>query len=98
MLYPTGKKVVRYLNALKEFYADYVMPDGLIERTSYYAEPEYTTKSFVKEFYKHRTDKLIGIEIRYTDETVETEEYFTDGRKDCLKGNLKIRCFFLSFV
>jgi len=91
MLYPSGKKVVSYMNALKEYYSDYVMPDGLIEKTTFYAEPDYANITFIKEIYKHRVDKLISVERNYTDNEEETVEYFTIGRKDCLKSN--IRCF-----
>jgi len=87
MLYPTGKKVVSYMNALKEYYGDYIMPDGLIEKTTFYAEPDYASKTLVKEIYKHRADKMISVETNYnTDKEVETVEYFTIGRKDCLKS------------
>lgn len=74
------------MNAVKEFYTDYVVPDGLIEKTTFYAGPDYTNKTFVKEIYKHRTDKLIGVEVKYTTGKIETTEYFNSGRKDCLKG------------
>ncbi|VVC24351.1 Hypothetical protein CINCED_3A009486 [Cinara cedri] len=85
MLYPTGKKIVPFMNAVKEYYADYAMPDGLIEKTTFYAEPDFDNKTFVKEVYKHRIDKLIGVEIKYGAEKFETTEYFNSGRKDCLK-------------
>lgn len=90
MLYPSGKKIVPYMNAIKESYADYIMPDGLIERITFYAKSNYRTKIFIKETYKHRIDMLIGVEIRYINKEIETTEYFTSGRSDCLKGNLKI--------
>lgn len=86
MLYPSGKKIVPYMNALKEYYADYVMPDGLVEKSTFYAGPEYAYKQFMKEVYKHRTDKLICFEVKYTGDEVESVEYFSSGRKDCLKG------------
>lgn len=47
------------MNAIKEFYADYVMPNGLIERTTFYIEPQYLNKIFIQEKYKNRVDKLI---------------------------------------
>lgn len=90
ILYPTGKKIVPYTNALKESYGEYIMPDGLVEKTTYYAEPDYANKTFVREIYKHRTDKLISVEIKYSGYEVETTEYFSGGRKDCLKGNLLV--------
>lgn len=86
MLYPCGKKIVPYMNALKEYYADYVLPDGMIEKTTFYAEPDYTNEILVKEIFKHRVDKLIGVDIKYDKKNVETTEYFMSGRKDCLKG------------
>lgn len=90
MLYPTGKKIVPYTNALKESYGDYIMPDGLVEKTTFYKEPDYANKTFVKEIYKHRIDKLICVEIKYADDEIETTEFFSSGRKDCLKGNLEV--------
>lgn len=87
MVYPSGKKIVLYLNAVKEFYADYVLPDGLVERTTFYTGPDYANKTFVEETYKHRVDKLNAIETQYTDSKTETVEYFSSGRKDCLKSN-----------
>lgn len=89
MLYPSGKKIVPYMNALKEYYADYVLPDGLIEKTTFYAEPDYSKETFVKEIFKHRIDQLIGVDIKYVNKNVETTEYFLSGRKDCLKGAFK---------
>lgn len=86
MLYPNGKKVVLYMNAIKEYFADYVMPDGLIEKTTFYDQSDYVKILFVNEIYKHRIDKLIGIEITYTKNEVETIEYFESGRDDCLRG------------
>lgn len=76
-----------YMNALKEFYGEYIMPDGLIEKTTYYAEPDYIHKILVKEIYKHRTDDLISVEKKYTDKGIETIEYFTSGRPDFVKSN-----------
>lgn len=90
LLYPNGRKIVRYMNALVEHYADYVVPDGLIERKTFYAEPEYASKQFVTEIYKHRVDNLVCIEKTYTNDRVETVEYFSSGRKDCVKSNSKI--------
>jgi hypothetical protein len=81
-----GKKMTRYMNALKESYAEYILPDGLIERITFYAEPEYKNKMFVKEFYRHRVDKLISLEIRFSVDKNEIVEYFSSGRKDCLKS------------
>lgn len=90
LLYPNGRKIVLYMNALVEYYADYVVPDGLIGRTTFYAEPEYASKQFVTEIYKHRVDNLVCIEKTYTNDRIETVEYFSSGRKDCLKSNSKI--------
>lgn len=44
---------------IKGFYADYIKPDGLVEKTKFYTEPEYFNKTFVKEVYEDRTDELI---------------------------------------
>ncbi|KAL4141543.1 hypothetical protein QTP88_004168 [Uroleucon formosanum] len=85
MLYPSGKKVVTYMNAIKEFYADYIMPDGLIEKTTYFTDSEYVNKTFVTEIYKHRIDKLIKVITKYTTKENETVEYFGSGRDDFLK-------------
>lgn len=90
MLYPTGKKITLYMNALKESYGDYIMPDGLVEKTTFYKDPDCANKTFVKEVYKHRIDKLICVEIKYTDDETETTELFSCGRNDCLKGNLQV--------
>jgi len=86
MLYPSGKKVVTYMNAIKEFYADYIMPDGLIEKTTFFTDFEYVNKTFVIEIYKHRIDKLISVETKYTTKENETVEYFRSGRDDFLKS------------
>lgn len=86
------------MNAVREYYADYVMPDGLIEKTTFYAEPEYTMKSFVKEAYKHRKDKLIEVKVKYSTEKIETTEYFNSGRKDCLKGSHILQIFQVSYI
>lgn len=86
MLYPSGKKVVTYMNAIKEFYADYIMPDGLIEKITYFTDSEYVNKIFVTEVYKHRIDKLIRVETKYTNNENETVEYFRSGRDDFLKS------------
>jgi len=88
MLYPNGKKIVRYMNAIEEFYAEYVMPDGLVKRTTFYTEPKYLNKSFVQEIYKKRIDKLICTDTKYTIEETETIEYFRPGRDDYLKSNI----------
>eukprot|EP00102_Acyrthosiphon_pisum_P016478 XP_008187450.1 PREDICTED: dynein regulatory complex subunit 7-like [Acyrthosiphon pisum] len=85
MLYPSGKKVVTYMNAIKEFYADYIMLDGLIEKTTFFTDSEYVNKKFVTEIYKHRIDKLIRVETKYTTKENETVEYFRSGRDDFLK-------------
>lgn len=86
MLYPMGKKITRYMNALKESYAEYISPDGLMETITFYAEPEYKYKIFVRELYRHRVDKLISLEMRFSDNRSEAVEYFSSGRKDCLKS------------
>lgn len=78
------------MNALKEYYGEYIMPDGLVEKTTFYDGPDHTSKTLVREIYKHRLDKLISIEVDYTKERVETVEYFTIGREDCLKSNIQI--------
>lgn len=78
------------MNAIKEYFADYVMPDGLIEKTTFYAQSDYVKILFVNEIYKHRIDKLIGIEITYTKNEVETIEYFESGRNDCLRGKCSV--------
>lgn len=88
MLYPNGKKIVPYMNAIKEFYADYIMPDGLVKRTTFYTEPEYLNKIYVQEIYKNRIDKLICTETKYAIEGTETIEYFRPGRDDYLKSNI----------
>jgi hypothetical protein len=88
MLYPNGSKTVQYMNAIKEFYADYVMPNGLIERTTFYIEPQYLNKTFVQEKYKNRVDKLICIDTKYAVEGTETIEYFRPGRNDYLKSTI----------
>ncbi|XP_025200554.1 LOW QUALITY PROTEIN: dynein regulatory complex subunit 7-like [Melanaphis sacchari] len=85
MLYPNGKKIVPYMNAIKEFYADYVMPNGLIKRTTFYTEQEYLNKIFIQEIFKNRVDKLICIDTKYTVKGIETIEYFKPGRDDYLK-------------
>lgn len=79
------------MNAIKEFYADYIMPNGLVKRTTFYTEPEYLNKTFVQEIYKHRIDKLICTDTKYDVEgSLETEtiEYFRPGRDDYLKSNI----------
>lgn len=78
------------MNALKEYYADYIMPDGLIEKTTFYADSDYANKLFVREVYKHRLDKLISVDMKYTSNDVEIVEYFSSGREDCIKCNLKL--------
>ncbi|XP_025205390.1 dynein regulatory complex subunit 7-like, partial [Melanaphis sacchari] len=85
MLYPSGKKVVTYMNAIKEFYSDYIMPDGLIEKTSFFTNSDYVNTTFVTEIYKYRIDKLIRVETKYTTKEKETVEYFESGRDDFLK-------------
>ncbi|CAI6342726.1 unnamed protein product [Macrosiphum euphorbiae] len=87
MLYPSGKKVVTYMNAIKEFYADYIMPDGLIEKNTFFTDSEYVNKTFVTEIYKHRIDKLISVETKYTTKENETVEYFRSGRDDFLNSH-----------
>lgn len=74
------------MNAIKEFYADYIMPDGLIEKTTLFTDFEYVNKIFVTEIYKHRIDKLISVETKYTTKKNETIEYFSSGRDDFLKS------------
>lgn len=49
------------MNAIKELYTDYIKLDGLVERT-FYIEPEYINKTFVREAYRNRIDNLISIE------------------------------------
>eukprot|EP00102_Acyrthosiphon_pisum_P008125 XP_003244287.1 PREDICTED: dynein regulatory complex subunit 7-like [Acyrthosiphon pisum] len=88
MLYPNGKKIVQYMNAIKEFYADYIMPNGLVKRTTFYTKPGYLNKIFVREIYKNRIDKLMCTDTNYADEGTlgtETIEYFRPGRDDYLK-------------
>jgi len=88
MLYPNGKKIVPYMNAIKEFYADYIMPNGLIKRTTFYTEPKHLNKTFVREIYKHRIDKLMCTDTKYEVEETETIEYFRPGREDYLKSTI----------
>ncbi|CAH1723951.1 unnamed protein product [Aphis gossypii] len=85
MLYPNGKKVVTYMNAIKEYYSDYIMPDGLIEKTTFFTDSDYINKKIVTEIYKYRIDKLIRVETKYTTKENETVEYFKSGRDDFLK-------------
>lgn len=86
------------MNALKESYADYVMPDGLIEKTTFYAEPDYKSELFIKEIYKHRLDKLISVDTKFTSDDVETVEYFSNGREDYVKCNLKLFSTIISII
>lgn len=60
-----NRPILQYVNAIKELYTDYIMLDGLVERT-FYIEPEYINKTFVQEAYKNRIDKLISIEPKST--------------------------------
>jgi len=76
------------MNAIEEFYADYVMPNGLIKRTTFYTEPEYLNIIFIQEMYKNRVDKLICVDTKYDVEETETIEYFRPGRDDYLKSTI----------
>lgn len=91
MLYPSGKKVVTYMNAIKEYYSDYIMPDGLIEKTTFFTDSEYINKKIVTEIYKYRIDKLIRVERKYTYKENETVEYFKSGRDDFLKSKYNFK-------
>jgi len=95
MLYPNGKKIVRYMNAIKVFYADYIMPNGLVKKTTFYAKPGYLNKIFVREIYKNRIDKLMCTDTNYAVEGslgTETIEYFRPGRDDYLKSTILRIC------
>lgn len=55
------------MTAIKEFYVDYMKPDGLVERTTFYtkpSKPEYFNKTFVQEVFKNRINKLFSIETK----------------------------------
>lgn len=62
------------MNAIKELYTDYINLDGLVERT-FYIESEYINKTFVREAYKNRIDKLISIETKCTVLRTGTTKY-----------------------
>ncbi|XP_050523377.1 dynein regulatory complex subunit 7-like [Daktulosphaira vitifoliae] len=85
MTYPSGKKLILYANAVKELYADYVMPDGLVEKITFYKNHQYEKKTFARELYKYRTDRLVCLDIVYNSYETEMTEYFSYGRKDFLK-------------
>lgn len=86
MRYPMGKKITRYMNAIKKTYAEYVLPDGLMKEITFYAETGYKNKVFTKAFYRHRVDKLKSVERQFLGNEIETVEFFNNGRKDCLRS------------
>lgn len=79
------------MNAIKEYYSDYIMPDGLIEKTTFFTDSEYINKKIVTEIYKYRKDKLIRVETKYTTKENETIEYFKSGRDDFLKSKYNFK-------
>lgn len=69
-----NRPILLYVNAIKELYTDYIKLDGLVERT-FYIEPEYINKTFVRKAYKNRIDKLISIETKCTVVRTGTTKY-----------------------
>lgn len=81
--YPNGEKTIHYKRAIVEKFAPYKKKNGLTLRLTQYETLEYEEPKMRWEWYANRKDLLQMIKIAF--DTKQVEEYFVNGRPDCLK-------------
>ncbi|NWV17238.1 DRC7 protein, partial [Origma solitaria] len=80
-----GKKVILYHKSKLEKWAAYANADGLVERLTVYADPDRTEEVEVKEWFKHRKDRLYMREVNK--QTQLKTDHFMRGHPLLLKAH-----------
>ncbi|NWT87597.1 DRC7 protein, partial [Lanius ludovicianus] len=80
-----GKKVILYNKAKLEKWAANANGDGLVERLTVYADSDCTVEVEVKEWFKHREDRLYMREVNK--QTHLITDYFRPGHPLLLKAH-----------
>ncbi|KAM4638773.1 dynein regulatory complex subunit 7 [Amazona ochrocephala] len=83
--YFQGKKLTLYNKAKLEKWAPYLNGNGLVQRLTTYAGPDYTDVVDVREWFENREDILVGREVNK--QTQLTTDYFNKGHSLCLKAH-----------
>ncbi|NWW58038.1 DRC7 protein, partial [Ifrita kowaldi] len=83
--FPQGKKVILYNKAKLEKWAAYANGDGLVERLTVYADSDCTEEVEVKEWFKHREDRLYMREVNKQTQLIT--DYFKPGHPLLLKAH-----------
>ncbi|KAM8984279.1 dynein regulatory complex subunit 7 isoform 4-T6 [Ara ararauna] len=83
--YCQGKKVTLYNKAKLEKWAPYLNGNGLVQRLTIYAGPDYAEVVEVREWFENREDILVRREVNK--QTQLTTDYFNKGHSLCLKAH-----------
>ncbi|XP_065517542.1 dynein regulatory complex subunit 7 isoform X2 [Lathamus discolor] len=83
--YCQGKKVTLYNKAKLEKWAPYLNGNGLVQRLTICAGPDYTDVVEVREWFENREDILVRREVNK--QTQLTTDYFSKGHSLCLKAH-----------
>ncbi|XP_062477243.1 dynein regulatory complex subunit 7 isoform X4 [Pezoporus occidentalis] len=83
--YCQGKKVTLYNKAKLKKWAPYLNGNGLVQRLTIYAGPDYTDVVEVREWFENREDILVRREVNK--QTQLTTDYFSKGHSFCLKAH-----------
>jgi hypothetical protein len=82
---PHGKKTITYKRAKLEKLAEYLNPDGMVCCLTVYKDYQHKDVIEIRQWFRHRVDKLITRELHKTTNTVV--EKFAPGRARFLKEN-----------
>ncbi|KAL5283044.1 CCDC135 family protein [Megaselia abdita] len=82
--FPNFQKIIKYNKCIHIRYSPYSQMDGKINQITYYDDSSYETPTVRWIWYEQRTDFLEKIKILFI--TEEIKEFFSRGRKDCLKN------------
>ncbi|XP_061301413.1 dynein regulatory complex subunit 7 isoform X3 [Pezoporus flaviventris] len=83
--YCQGKKVTLYNKAKLKKWAPYLNGNGLVQRLTIYAGPDYTDVVEVREWFENREDILVRREVNK--QTQLTTDYFSKGHSFSLKAH-----------
>lgn len=93
--YPNSHKVIKYKKCIHIRYSPYHQKDGKVTQLTFYDDENYEVPTIRWIWYKHRIDFLEKIKIAFI--TEEINEYFSRGRKDCLKSKLSYLLKYLKY-
>lgn len=82
--FPKFQKVIKYNKCIHIRYSPYSQTDGRTNQLTYYDDISYENPTVRWIWYEQRTDFLEKIKILFT--TEEITEFFSRGRKDCLRS------------